>query len=127
MLRILVVDDDPAIRTLVAEFLEAMGYAVDTACNGAEALAKVRAERFAAIVRELMMPVMSGWQFLDACGDELLAADIPVAVASAADAPAAVASRPAVRVVLSKPFDLDVLEAIVHQLPTRRAMAAAAC
>jgi hypothetical protein len=68
MLRILVVEDDPSIRMAVAEALEDMGYLVETASNGAEALAKVRADGFAAIVLDLMMPVMSGWEFLDACG-----------------------------------------------------------
>jgi CheY-like chemotaxis protein len=125
MPRILVVDDDPSIRALVAEFLEALGYAVDTARNGAEALAKVRDDGFAAIVLDLMMPVMSGWEFLDACGAELLAEHIPVAVATASYAPSAVASRPAVSAVLSKPFDLDVLEAIVQQLTARRGAAGA--
>jgi CheY-like chemotaxis protein len=120
MLRILVVEDDPAIRITVAEALEDMGYGVETASNGAEALAKVREDGFAAVVLDLMMPVMTGWEFLDACGDDLLAEQIPVAVVSAAYAPGAVASRPAVSAVLSKPFDLDVLEAIVQRLTARR-------
>ena len=120
MLRILVVEDDPIIRTTLAEALEDMGYFVETASNGAEALAKVRDDSFAAIVLDLMMPVMTGWEFLDACGEDLLAAQIPVAVVSAAYAPGAVASRPAVSAVLSKPFDLDVLEAIVQRLTSRR-------
>jgi CheY-like chemotaxis protein len=114
--RVLVVDDDSTLRTTMAEFLEDAGYLVETARNGADALAKVHATEFAAIVLDLMMPVMNGWQFLDACGDELLARHVPVAVVSAAYAPGAVASRPPVSVVLSKPFDLDVLEAIVQQL-----------
>jgi CheY-like chemotaxis protein len=117
---VLVVDDDETIRTTVAEALEFEGYAVASATNGAEALELVRQQRPQAIVLDLMMPVMSGWEFLDACGDELLAAGIPVAVATAAHAPGAVASRPTVSAVLSKPFDLDVLEAIVHRLTARR-------
>ena len=120
MLRILVVEDDPTIRMAVAEALEDMGYLVETASDGAEALAKVRDDGFAAIVLDLMMPVMTGWEFLDACGDELVAEQVPVAVVSAAYAPGALASRPSVSAVLSKPFDLDVLEAIVQQLTTRR-------
>ena len=120
MLRILVVEDEPTIRATVAEALDDMGYSVETASNGAEALAKVRDDGFAAIVLDLMMPVMTGWEFLDACGDDLLAEQVPVAVVSAAYAPGAVASRPAVSAVLSKPFDLDVLEAIVQRLTARR-------
>jgi CheY-like chemotaxis protein len=105
----------------VAEFLADTGYAVETARNGAEALAKVRDDGFAASVLDLMMPVMSGWEVLSACGAQLLAEHILVAVASATYAPpAAVASPPAVSVALSKPFDLDVLEAIVQRLTARR-------
>ncbi|MBV9173586.1 MAG: response regulator, partial [Chloroflexi bacterium] len=62
--RVLVVDDEPVIREVVAEALEFEGYAVETATNGAEALAKVRAHAPQAIVLDLMMPVMDGWAFL---------------------------------------------------------------
>jgi CheY-like chemotaxis protein len=123
MLRVLVVDDDRSIRELVTEFLEEVGYVVETASNGAEALAKVQANDFAAIVLDLMMPVMSGWEFLEACSDHLLAEQVPVAIASASYELATAANRPEVSVVLSKPFDLDVLEAIVAQLTARRGAA----
>jgi CheY-like chemotaxis protein len=93
-----------------------VGYVVETVRNGAEALARVRDDGFAAIVLDLMMPGMSGGECLDACGDELLGDGIPVAVASAAHSIAADASWPAVSAVVSKPFDLAVLEAIVAQL-----------
>jgi CheY-like chemotaxis protein len=116
---VLVVEDETSIRTLVAEFLELAGFMVETARHGAEALAKVRANGFAAIILDLMMPVMSGWDFLDACGDELVAARIPVVVVSAAYAPSEVARRAPVRAVLTKPFDLDVLETIVRQVTSR--------
>ena len=118
--RVLVVEDETGIRAVIAEFLELAGYWVETARHGAEAMAKVRASGFAAIVLDLMMPVMSGWDFLDACGDELVAARIPVVVVSAAHAPAEVARRAAVRAVLTKPFDLDVLETIVRQVTAPR-------
>lgn len=118
---VLVVDDETSIRAVVAEFLELAGFVVETARHGAEAMAKVRASGFAAIVLDLMMPVMSGWDFLDACGEELVAAQIPVVVVSAAHAPSDVAQRPPVRAVLTKPFDLDVLETIVRQVTSPRA------
>ena len=117
---VLVVEDESSIRAVVAEFLELAGFVVETARHGAEALAKVRDTGFAAIVLDLMMPVMSGWDFLDACGDELVAARIPVVVVSAAYAPSEVASRAPVRAVLTKPFDLDVLETIIRQVTTPR-------
>lgn len=83
----------------------------------------MRAHRPAAIVLDLMMPVMSGWEFLAACGDELLAEHIPVAVVSAEDDARVAARRPTVSAVLSKPVDLDLLTATLHRLIAGRAAA----
>jgi CheY-like chemotaxis protein len=60
----MVVDDDPAIRAVVGEILEAEGYRVEMAKNGQQALVKVGSTRPDAILLDLMMPVMDGWTFL---------------------------------------------------------------
>ncbi len=62
---ILVVDDDAAIRETLADLLTEEGYAVITAANGEDALAKLRAVDRApcVILLDLMMPVMSGAEF----------------------------------------------------------------
>jgi CheY-like chemotaxis protein len=65
-LRVLVVEDEPLIRALVTMAFEAEGYDVDTAADGAEALARACQQPPQAIVLDLMMPVMNGWDFLDA-------------------------------------------------------------
>jgi CheY-like chemotaxis protein len=90
---ILVVDDDPAIRDVVADILEMSDYAVRTAANGAEALEKIRAEPPAAVLLDLMMPVMNGWDFLRACRTETICARIPIAIMSAARDARAVAEE----------------------------------
>ena len=64
MNHILIVDDDPAIRDVVSDILEMSDYCVKTACNGAEALDHIRDDRPAAVLLDLMMPVMDGWEFL---------------------------------------------------------------
>ncbi len=61
--RILVVDDDAAIRSLLLTILRRRGLAVDTARNGAEALEKLRRCTYALL--DLMMPVASGWEVLE--------------------------------------------------------------
>jgi CheY-like chemotaxis protein len=80
---VLVVEDDDGIRHAVAEGLELEGYEVLTATNGAEALERVRAGRPDAVVLDLMLPVMDGWAFLDACQREELCNGTPVLVVSA--------------------------------------------
>ncbi len=59
--RVLVVDDDDDIRTLVADILAAGGYDVETAGGGAEAVDRVRAEAFDLVVSDLGMPDVTGW------------------------------------------------------------------
>ena len=62
--RILIVDDDEAIRQLLCTILSRRGFAVDTARNGIEALACLRTCAYAAMLLDLMMPVKSGYDVL---------------------------------------------------------------
>jgi CheY-like chemotaxis protein len=117
MKRVLVVDDEEAIRMTVAEALEDEGYAVTTAQNGAEALVQVRARPPHGIVLDLMMPVLDGWGFLKACRAEELCAGIPVVVMSARrKLMEAVPAELRVDRVLPKPFELEDLIAAVAEL-----------
>ena len=82
---VLVVDDDASIRTALRELLETEGYKVIEASNGLAALGRLRdGFRPCAIVLDLMMPVMDGWDFRsDQLRDPELR-DIPVVVLTAA-------------------------------------------
>ena len=62
----LVVDDDVEVRTALSEILLSLGYAVEAAANGEEALVKIETNSFAAILTDLMMPRMDGFQLLRA-------------------------------------------------------------
>ena len=64
---VLVVDDQVDLRDAIAVLLECEGYIVVDAENGKEALKYLQnGTNIAAIVLDLMMPVMDGWQFLAA-------------------------------------------------------------
>jgi CheY-like chemotaxis protein len=63
--RILIVDDDDAIRALVMTVLRRRGYGLDAARNGVEALEKLATCRYALVVLDLMMPRLSGYGVLD--------------------------------------------------------------
>ncbi len=60
MARILIVDDEPKIVRLVADYLEAGGYTVATARNGDEALMRVRTEQPDLVVLDLGLPGLDG-------------------------------------------------------------------
>lgn len=64
--RILVVDDEPRIREILAEFLEMEGFRVETASNGAEALVVLSRGAFDVVISDLKMPEMGGLELLAA-------------------------------------------------------------
>jgi DNA-binding response OmpR family regulator len=113
--RILVVDDEPLIRTLVTIALEEEGYEVDMAADGSEALVKARSRPPQAIVLDLMMPVMDGWDFLAAWQGQPTSQMVPVVVISAGGRRAEQAPLD-VQAYLTKPFDIDRLVATVSSL-----------
>jgi DNA-binding NtrC family response regulator len=61
---VLIVDDEQEFFEAVAERLANRGFTVDTALNGAEALAKIGEKVFDAIVLDLMMPEIDGMETL---------------------------------------------------------------
>src|SRR5207302_338883 len=62
--RILVVEDDDAIRALLLTILQRRGFKVDTSSNGADAIKRLSDCIYSVILLDMMMPVMSGYEFL---------------------------------------------------------------
>ncbi|MGD0283193.1 MAG: response regulator [Dissulfurispiraceae bacterium] len=58
--KILVVDDNETIRTLLSSVLSSKGHKCDTACDGVEALEKFNATPFDAVIADIVMPRMDG-------------------------------------------------------------------
>ena len=83
MKKILIVDDDPDIRELLTVVLEMADYAIITAENGKIALDILEQGSIDLIVLDMMMPVMSGLQFLEVYSENHKYSDIPVVVNSA--------------------------------------------
>ena len=113
---ILVVDDDPDIRETLAEALCDGGRRVTTARDGYDALEKLHSvERPCLILLDMMMPRMSGLEFLDQLWRQPDLQDVAVVVMSAHDGLRRQAERHAtVRATLKKPFDLDELLSLVN-------------
>src|SRR4051812_21451680 len=64
-MRLLVVEDEPDLLSVIAQALREAGYAVDTASDGEEGLFKAEGGQYDAIVLDLMMPKMDGWAVLE--------------------------------------------------------------
>jgi len=115
--RVLIVEDDLAIRQMLEDVLGEHGFAVETAGSGATALVRMRANRPDLVLLDLMLPDMNGWAFLRARERERELAQVPVLVVSAAQ-PAGLgeAQELGAPVILTKPFDVDKLLAEVDRL-----------
>jgi CheY-like chemotaxis protein len=113
---VLVVDDDPDLRTLLGEVLNGHGIEVLTARNGMEAFALARIHRPVLIVLDLEMPVMTGEEFRRAqrTMDEIQR--IPVLVLSSRDDAPRIAERIDAGGCLTKPVDPDRFLACVKSL-----------
>jgi CheY-like chemotaxis protein len=110
---VLVVDDDPDTRDVLREFLHAVGYGVLTASNGADALQVLQRDTdCCGILLDLMMPVMDGWQFLEAKNTDQQLSRIPVIVISAYRERA---PSKGVTDVVAKPIDFDRLLRTLQQ------------
>src|SRR5690348_2990064 len=63
-MRVLVVEDEPDLLSVLAQSLREEGYAVDTAADGREGLFKAEGGEYDAMVLDLMLPQMDGWTVL---------------------------------------------------------------
>ena len=80
MYRLLIVDDEEHIRKLVRKYAEFGGHEVAEAVDGMEAVAMCRAEKFDAVVMDIMMPELDGFS---ACREIRKFSDVPILLLSA--------------------------------------------
>jgi CheY-like chemotaxis protein len=110
---ILVIEDDDDVREALAQLLEDEGYGVHAAHNGREGL-QIASETALprVIVLDLMMPVMSGWEFLAARRNDPRLRNVPVVVVSATGDPKRLGE---VTAFFRKPIDIRRLLQVVHE------------
>jgi len=106
--RILVVDDDEAIRTLLFTILRRRGFAVDAARNGDEAIEAMTRCQYSVALIDLMMPVKSGWDVLDWMATRPKS-ERPLAIVLTAGLSVREMSPEIVAGTVRKPFDVELL------------------
>ncbi|HSP16421.1 MAG TPA: response regulator [Thermoanaerobaculia bacterium] len=111
----LIVEDDPAIRRLVEKLLTRHHVSIDAAVDGRTAIEKLRRNRYSVIVLDLMVPEMNGFEVIEFIKRENM--KTPVAVVSAVSQQALTKlDLDVVKLVISKPFDVDEFTKAVLQL-----------
>ena len=110
---VLIVDDEPNVRSLVRDVLELSGYRVREAANGHEALTAVETDTPDCVVLDVMMPGLTGIDVLAEMRRRPLLDTLPVVLLSAAgdDAATWAGWQAGANCYLTKPFDPDMLTA----------------
>jgi CheY-like chemotaxis protein len=119
-MRILVADDDSAVRDLLVYYLEKNGYDTIIAKNGEEAVAKSIEEKPSLILMDLMMPGMDGLQATEILKKNTLTSDIPVIMITAKDDSEYKAYVKSIGIMeyVTKPIDIQaVLDKVKTILP----------
>jgi twitching motility two-component system response regulator PilH len=116
--KILVVDDSPTERFFLSDLLAKRGYAVVTAENGVEALAKIRTERPQLVVMDVVMPGASGFQVARAMTRDPETQAIPVILCTnkSAETDRIWGLRQGAREYVTKPVNAEELLAKIRDL-----------
>ena len=124
-MKILLVDDEPALRELLRATFEGADVTVDEAASGAEAEARVRRRRPDVIVLDLRMPGMSGVELCERLKANERTKSIPIVLLTGADPEEARrAQRAGAQALVRKPFSpldlLTVVERVAGRSPVPR-------
>jgi CheY-like chemotaxis protein len=114
---VLVVDDNQSVRRFVESVLRPLGYKVETAGDGIEALQRITRGPVDLILLDFVMPRMNGYHFVKALDEKGLATDTPVVLLSSTEDRVAEKMKELTRVVdsLPKPVKAGALREVVER------------
>lgn len=120
MTKILVVDDEEPVRELLCDILEDEGVEVTAAANGADALARFEPGKFDAVLTDIGMPGMNGWELLRLINER--DQQVPLAVITGWGELVSAREEKAARVdwVLTKPFSMEQICHVAQEVARRR-------
>ena len=124
--RILIADDDPSNREVLAYYLRRQGYDVRTVTDGADAIAAITGSPFALVLLDVVMPGLDGLEALRRIRVTHSPQQLPVILFTGLDAPDALASAGELgaNAWLAKPYQLaDLLAAVRGQIASPTVLA----
>ncbi len=115
MNRLLVVDDDHSLRTVLKDALTSAGYYVDVAKSGKAALKMMTTESYELIISDLMMPEMSGIDLLEILRKEYPEVGVLIITAYGTVETAVEALHKGAFDFITKPFSISQIKSRVHR------------
>ena len=114
---ILVIDDDPAMQTVLEIALREAGYRVEVASDGQEGVAKLVSLRPNQVICDIMMPQMDGVEAFQRMKDQLQEEGIPIFVITALNRKPWFADLEAEgAVIIQKPFDIEQVLSLIQTM-----------
>jgi DNA-binding NtrC family response regulator len=111
--RILIVDDEPSIRMVLSAHLRRFGHDVETAADGAVAVARLQEEPFHLVVSDLKMPNLDGMELLAWCTEHQPGLPVILITAHGTVDSAVAALKQGAFDYVTKPFDQDELHGLI--------------
>ena len=113
--RILIVEDDEEMRSLLKDFIEAEGFETDSASNGSEAFRKLAKESFDLIITDVRMPGLTGLDILPGVRKLQPEASIIVITAFGSEEVCRRAFERGATAYLEKPIHFHKLRTLIHE------------
>ena len=120
--RILIVDDNREIRTILEEYLKEEGYLAEGACDGKEALAKYDQKPYDLIITDLNMPGMSGIELIKEISREENTTEFIIITGYASLDSAIEAVKAGAFDYLVKPFRIEELKVVIKNVKDKIAL-----
>lgn len=111
--RVLVVDDEDAVREVLVDMLTVAGHSVTSASSGSEALEALTSGTFDVVFTDLSMPGMDGWAVAREVKARAPEIRVVLVTGYAATIDAGTAAAASVDVIVGKPFDFDAISAAI--------------
>src|SRR5450631_3413989 len=121
--RILVADDEESMRWVLSKALKRKGFSVDLAHDGRQALSMIQDGSYDLAILDIKMPGMSGLDLLDRIREMKSDLLVVIMTAEASMKNAVEAMKRGAYDYITKPFDLDVIDAIVEKVQRARQIA----
>ncbi|MEZ5672947.1 MAG: response regulator [Thiotrichaceae bacterium] len=112
---ILVIDDDVIVREVLKNHLTQLGYSVATAANGREGFRLAKKLRPDAILLDVLMPEMDGWELLEGLKNHPILCDIPVIMTSIEEGKATKGNALGAMDYLTKPISGEQLATVLSK------------
>ncbi len=123
--RVLLIDDDPLVRTTLATLLRKAGHDVEEAENGSAGLASFREKPADIVLTDFMMPGLTGWEVARTV--KSINPRVPVVYVTGAAHEIAPHQRAAVEAIIEKPCGVTTLHTVIRLLTANHGEIPTAC